>query len=377
MTGHAVNSDCGPICVVAPLPPPYGGMSLQAEKLISRLKAEGIQVEVVATNPPLPSSLAWAARVPGLRTLIREVQYGLDLLRASSRCRVIHHFSASNLYFFACSAPVVLVGILLRKKVILNYRGGKAAEFLKTWAWCAVPLIRLASAVCVPSEFLQEVFGKWRIATSLLPNIADTETFPWKERDHFAPRLLITRHLEPMYNAACALRAFQTIQQRFPEATFTIAGDGSESQTLHAQVRDSKLSGVRFLGAVAATDLPALYADHDIYLNSSNVDNFPGALVEAACSGLPIVTTGAGGIPFMIKNQLNGIVVSLDDDEALAAGVIDIVRNPSFGRRLARNAREWAEQFSWANVFPRLLAVYGESPSRMKPQTPEVQVLTS
>jgi len=368
---------CGPICVVAPLPPPYGGMSLQAQKLISRLQLEEIPVAVVATNPNLPSLLTWAANVPGLRTLIRELQYIPALLRRSRGCKVVHHFSASDLYFFAHSAPVLLLGALLRKRVILNYRGGNAAKFLTRYGWCSLPLMRLASMVCVPSEFLKEVFGEWGVTTFLLPNIADTEAFVWRQRDHFSPKLLMTRHLEPLYNVECALRAFRRIQERFPEATFTIAGDGSEFRRLEALVKDWNLAGVRFAGEVAASNLPYLYGSHDIYLNSSNVDNFPGALVEAACCGLPIVTTGAGGIAFMIQNRANGIIVGLDDDLALASGVIEILLNPALGRKLARKARDWAEQFTWSKVFPRLLMAYGGPDSDLEPQIPEVQVFTS
>jgi glycosyltransferase involved in cell wall biosynthesis len=93
-------------------------------------------------------------------------------------------------------------------------------------------------------------------------------------------------------------------------------------------------------------------------VNSSNVDNFPGALVEAACCGLPIVSTRAGGIEDMIISRHNGILVDLNDHEALAAGVIEIVEDCEFSRQLARRARVWAEQFSWQNVLPVLSRVY-------------------
>jgi glycosyltransferase involved in cell wall biosynthesis len=351
-------------------------MSLQAEKLISRLTAEGIPVCSLATNPALPRGLAWVGSVPGLRTLIRELQFLFALLETWHGCDIVHHFSASGLYFFAHSAPLLFLGRLSKKRVILNYRGGHASKFFDAWNWCAIPLIRLASAVCVPSEFLQKVFGDLGVSASILPNIAETDELRWDLRDRFQPKLLITRHLDPMYNTECALRAFRTVKQCCPEATFTVAGDGSEANRLRTLASEWKLTGLRFLGAVPSSDLPALYAAHDIYLNSSNVDNFPGALVEAACCGLPIVTTGAGGIPWMIRNRESGIVVNLDDDEALAAAVIEIVEHPELGRRFARNARLWAEQFSWQNVLPRLLKVYGAPSAQPKSHIPEAQVLT-
>jgi len=361
VSANAQTPCCGRVCVVAPMPPPYGGMSLQAEKLVSRLRAEGVSVTVISTNPPLPAILAWAGKVPGLRTCIREVQYLILTAKEMSKCEIFHHFSASGLYFWAHSLPLLLAGRLRRKRVILNYRGGKAADFLSRWNWLAVPVMGLAAQICVPSEFLQQVFDKYRLDSTLLPNLADVEKFPWKDRSYFAPALLVTRHLEPMYNTECLLRAFRIVQKRFPAAVLSVAGDGSQARRLRDLVDEWSVSGVRFLGAIAHADLPALYAAHDLYINSSSVDNFPGALVEAACSGLPIVTTGAGGIPWMIRNHERGIVVELNDDKALAAGVIDIIENPKLGQRLAREARTWAEQFSWNHVFPKLMACYGSS----------------
>jgi glycosyltransferase involved in cell wall biosynthesis len=363
------------VCVVAPMPPPYGGMSLQAETLVSRLKGQGISVRVIPINPNPPGILSWARKIPGLRTAIRELQYIALIIRRLPDNDVVHHFSASGLYFFAYSAPLLLVCPWLRKRMILNYRGGNAAEFLKKWGWCAVPLMGRATSVCVPSEFLQGVFGEFGVGSSLLPNIAQTEMFPWKRRECFAPSLLVTRHLDPMYNIECVLRAFRTIRARFPEALLSVAGDGSEAMRLRQLVSRWKLEGVRFLGPVSHDNLPALYALHDIYLNSSNVDNFPGALVEAACCGLPIVTTGAGGIPSMIKHRESGIVVGLNDDGALAAGVIEIIENREFGCRLARQARNWAEQFSWKEVLPILLACYGSTVAVVKTRVPEAEAL--
>jgi glycosyltransferase involved in cell wall biosynthesis len=169
----------------------------------------------------------------------------------------------------------------------------------------------------------------------------------------------VTRHLEPIYNVECLLRALRIVQTRFPEAVLTIAGAGSEGNRLRDLVLSWGLQGVKFCGPVAHHELPALYAAHDIYVNSSSIDNFPGALVEAACCGLPIVTTCAGGIPQMISDRQNGILVDLNDHVSLAGAVVEIAKNPVLGQSLARQARLWAEQYSWSKIFPLLLDCYG------------------
>ncbi len=359
MRSPDANSSVRRVSIIAPLPPPYGGMSLQAEKLGRLLAAEGLAVKMVPTNPPFPRALRFAESVPGLRTGIRELLYVISLVRAIPRARVVHHLTKCGLYFFLLTVPVVFLGSLCKRKIVLNYRGGRAPMFLRRWSWLAIPVMRLADAVVVPSDFLQRVFQSYGLTTQLLPNIVDTELFPYKPRERFAPRLIVTRHLEPLYNVACIVRAFRVIKARFPDVTLAIVGTGSEEGKLRQLVADWKLSGVTFHGPVPHNDLPGLYAQNHIFVNSSMADNFPGALVEAACCGLPIVTTGAGGIPDMIRHRETGLLVALDDHEALAAGVIELVENAELAHQLAVAARRWAAQFSWRSMFSRLMAYYG------------------
>jgi L-malate glycosyltransferase len=361
------------IWIVAPVPPPYGGMSLQGENLARKLSAEGLAVEVIPTNASFPRALQAIERIPGVRTLVREVLY-LWSLRAVLRHRgVIHHLSASYLFFFLHSVPLLLFARLSGNRLVFNYRGGKAGEFLRTWSWFVVPVLRGADQVAVPSEYLQDVFRRYGVASTVVPNIADTEAFSFRERTQFAPRLLVTRHLEPMYDIECVLRAFRRVQENVPDASLGIAGDGIECERLQALVREWGLRGVTFYGAVAYADLPALYSQYDIYMNGSRVDNFPGALVEAACAGLPIVTTRAGGIAEMIQHRRTGLLADVGDDTALANGVLELLRRPEFACDLAANARHWAELFSWRSVFPQLLRAYGIaepiSPHPLEPQT--------
>jgi len=373
---HPRASSHARVWIVAPSPPPYGGMSVQAAKLHSNLLSEGIAAELISTNPSPPRLLHTLAQIPVLRTILREMQYLISLRRIIRNPGIVHHFSASYLFFFLHSAPLLLLCRRSSAKLVLNYRGGKAQDFLQSWSWAVVPLLKRAGALVVPSEFLQRVFQDFGLDATLLPNFADTESFPFVERKQFSPRLFVSRNLEPMYDVECVLRSFRIIQQARPEATLGIAGEGSEANRLRSLVEKWGLHGVRFYGAVPYAELPSLYQQHDIYVNASCVDNFPGALVEAACAGLPIVTTRAGGIPEMIRHRENGLLVEAGDAEGLANCVLEIVEHQDFARQLARTARFWAEQFSWRTVYPRLLRCYGFTAEQSNSDVQSEAVLT-
>jgi glycosyltransferase involved in cell wall biosynthesis len=227
----------------------------------------------------------------------------------------------------------------------------------------------------VPSEFLQRVFGEFGLSSTLLPNLADTELFSFVERDQFSSRLFVSRNLEPMYDVESVLRAFKIVQSKMSGAVLGIAGDGSEASRLRTLASGLNLQGVTFYGAVPHEELPPLYGQYDIYVNASRVDNFPGALVEAACSGLPIVTTCAGGIPDMVRHGENGMLCDVGDVEGLARNVLEIIQRPGTGRRLARNARTWADQLSWQNIFPKLMQCYGLEVDAERSALPAGEVL--
>ena len=163
------------ILLVAPSPPPYGGMALQARLLERLLRADGHSVEFFASNFPVPGRLRFLERIPGLRTTFRMTMIGPKLWLAVGRAETVHVLAASWWYFFLVVGPAVIVARARGKRVILNYRGGEAERFFRFYGWAAAPVFRAAHAVTAPSEFLalpiRERFG---VSVSIVPNILDT-----------------------------------------------------------------------------------------------------------------------------------------------------------------------------------------------------------
>jgi glycosyltransferase involved in cell wall biosynthesis len=104
--------------------------------------------------------------------------------------------------------------------------------------------------------------------------------------------------------------------------------------------------------------MPAIYNRCDILLNGTRVDNFPASLLEASASGLPIVSTNAGGIPFIYEDGKNAILVDPGDWQGLAAGVERLLNSPSLARQLAEEAAHLCRQCEWQNVRRLLYRSY-------------------
>ena len=346
------------IALVAPAPPPNGGMAMQARKLGDKLCAEGLSVTAIPTNPDFPAFLKWCRNLCGVRTFFRFWVYLLSL-RGLRRVDVVHLFASSHWYFFLSVVPALLAGKAFGNRVILNYRGGEAEAFFDRWGRAARFFLKSADEIVVPSEFLQEVFRRrMAIETEILPNIADVDIFSYRERQEFQPIFVVARQLEPIYGHETILQAFARVKQDFPEARLKIAGGGTLQKKLVDRVDDLGLTGVEFLGTLSHQKLAEVYAGCDIMVNASTADNFPGALIEAFLCGLPVVSTDVGGIPFMIQDQKNGLMVAPDDADGLAAAMVQLVRNPELGRRLAENGRLYAQAYQWPEIRKQIFHLY-------------------
>jgi glycosyltransferase involved in cell wall biosynthesis len=346
------------VLIVAPSLDMLGGQAIQAARLLGRLRGEnGVEVGFLPVNPRLPGPLALLQRIKYVRTLVTSLWYGAGLLLRVPRYDLLHVFSASYWSFVLAPTPAIFVGRLYGKKVIVNYHSGEAADHLARWH-TAVPTLRLAHALVAPSGYLVDVFARFGLLARPIFNIVDIDRFRFRERHTLRPTFLSNRSLEPMYNVACVLRAFALIQRRFPDATLTVAGDGSQRAKLESLARTLGLRAVSFVGSVPNTRMHELCDAADIYLNGSDVDNMPGSIIEAFAAGLPVVTTDAGGIPYIVAHERTGLLVPRNDSEAMAAAAARLIEHPGFAASLTAQARAECERYAWDAVRGDWLTLY-------------------
>jgi glycosyltransferase involved in cell wall biosynthesis len=347
------------VLIVAPLPPPYGGMALQARLLQKLLGRDGNGAVFFPSNFAFPERLRWLSGLPGIRTVLRAIMIWPKLWRQVRQAEVVHVLAASWTYFFLVVYPAVIVGHLCGKRVVLNYRGGEAKRFFRSYGWAARPAFRLADVITTPSQFLAEVIrDQFHVSVTIVPNILDTGMFQPGHRTTVRPKMLIARHLEKMYDIETALKAFRIVQEHHPDASLWIAGTGSQEKYLRGLVATWNLQGVRFLGPVVQQDLPTVYRQCDILLNASCVDNFPGTLIEASAAGLIVVSTNPGGIPYIYQSGKNALLVEPGDWQGLALAVERALACPSRALELANEALAIVRACDWKQVRRSLYGAY-------------------
>lgn len=349
------------VLVVAPSLYIVGGQSRQAARLMERLKPEPhLQIGFLPHNPRLPGILRKLQLIKYVRTIVTTFYYIVLLLLRVPKYDIIHVFSASYYSYSLSVIPALFISRLYRKKSILNYRSGECEDHLVNWR-TAVPTCRWATEIVVPSGYLVNVFARHGLQARAIYNVVELDRFVYRERHPLRPVFLTSRLLEPLYNVACVLRAFAIIQEQYPDARLTIAGDGYLRADLEALARELKLRNADFIGFVAFENMPALYDAADIYFSATNIDNMPSSITECMASGLNVVTTdGGGSIPYIMTNEVTGLIVERNDHEALAASAIRLLNDNEFALQLVRNAHESSKKFTWPHIRDEWLNLYSE-----------------
>ena len=176
------------VTIVAPTTRLVGGQSIQADWLIAEARrVPGVEVELLPINPQLVGPFGWLQRVKYARTFVTELWYLLLLLTRLPRADVVHVFSASYLSFVIAPTPAMLIAKLFRKKVILHYHSGEAEDHFRRWGRTAIPTMRLADRIIVPSRFLVELFGRFDLQAEAIPNFVRTKHIRYKERVRCRP----------------------------------------------------------------------------------------------------------------------------------------------------------------------------------------------
>jgi glycosyltransferase involved in cell wall biosynthesis len=317
-----------------------------------------VELGFIPHNPKAPGILRRLQRIKYIRTVITTLMYWSLAAAQLWRYDVIHIYSASYYSYLLCVAPIILLGRLYGKKVLVNYHSGEAEDHLENWRLTAVPILRLAHIIVVPSGYLVDVFAKFGLKAHAVYNVVDIDAFRYRARSPIRPVFLTSRLHEPLYNVACALRAFKVVQDRFPNAALTVAGDGWMRPELEQLARDLPLRNTTFIGRVPGEGMPDMYDAADIYLNATNIDNMPGTLIECLSCGLPVVTTDAGGIPYIVTHEESALIVPRNDHEAMARNAIRLLEDEALAVKLGKIGRESCHRFTWSTVREAWLATY-------------------
>jgi glycosyltransferase involved in cell wall biosynthesis len=259
---------------------------------------------------------------------------------------------------FAWAEAVCWTLRMAGKPYVLVLRGGGLPEFARRWPGRVRRLLGSARLVVAPSAYLQERLRPYRDDMRMIPNALDATGYPFREREPATPRLVWLRAFHEVYNPSLAPKVIAWLAREYPDARLTMVGrdkgDGSLGRTLRTAAALGVEGRLALPGGVPKSEVARWMDAGDVFLNTTNVDNTPVSVMEAMACGLCVVSTDVGGLPHLLENERDALLVPPNDPEAMAAAVRRVLSDPALARSLSTNARAKALSFDWSRVLPRL-----------------------
>lgn len=171
--------------------------------------------------------------------------------------------------------------------------------------------------------------------------------------DHL--NILFLSRIEKAKGIYEAIDAWHILKQKYPTLVMTIAGDGSELESVRRYVRSQNMTDIVFLGWVRAQSKLEAFARADVYLFPSYHEGMPNSVLEAMACGLPIVTRSVGGMRDFFEDGKMGFLTESRDPEVLASLLERLILDPGLRHAMAQHNHSFAREHFTASVVVRRL----------------------
>lgn len=281
---------------------------------------------------------------------LRELLGSIYKFRKQASVVLVDTFSTQAFWFAVAAAALCR---FLNIPYVPVLRGGNLPARLQQWPRISTWLFSGASAMVVPSTYLQGTLKVAGFEPTYIPNFIELSNYPFRLREAIRPKLLWVRAFHTIYNPMMALDVLTILKRRFPQTEVCMVGadtDGSLAYVKEAIAERNLEASVQITGRLLKEDWIALSADYDVFINTTHIDNQPVSVIEAMALGLPVVSTDVGGIPYLLTQDGNGMLVKDGDAAAMASAVEQLLMDSALARRLSQNGRSSAEGFAWERV---------------------------
>ena len=358
-------------------PPDVGGPATHGPDLARFLGGRGHAVRVVTMGDGEPTVRPCPVEIVR-RSLPFPVRYSLVAAKGARAARGADLVYASATYAAAAAAAATARRPLVAKLVSDPayerahryglFRGtledfqsaeGLAVRGLRRARTTA---LRAAAKIVVPSAYLAEIARGWGLDATRLevvpnpaPEVSPANDEPERSTFVFAGRLTAQKALTVALDAVAEL----------PDARLVLIGDGPERARLERHARERGLNGrVEFRGALPRDEVLGVLGTATAAVLSSDWENLPHAAVEALAVGTPVVATSVGGVPEVVRDGVNGLLVAPGSAGALAAALARVAGSPDLRARLAAGATSSVEELSRERVYGRLEEILAEAARR-------------
>lgn len=286
----------------------------------------------------------------------------LTLVHRDARYLLLDTYS-SKAFWYALSCA--FIAHLLHLSYIPILHGGNLPNRLKSNPRLMRWFLSKASKVVCPSGYLlHEMETFYQRNYERIPNFIDLEQYPYRQPSYDdGIQLLWVRSFHQIYHPQMAIILVHKLKERGLKVQLSMVGPDKDGSLQECKVLSEKLGlmdQVHFTGRLSKTDWIALAANCNAFLNTTHVDNTPVSVMEAMALGLPVVSTNVGGVPYLLEDERDAILVEDDRVEEMEQAVMRLLTEADLALRLSRNARRKAESWDWKMVEKQWEQLFSE-----------------
>lgn len=360
---------------------PIGGAETVVENLTNVLAQKGHEISIFTTSASSKDKVEEYNDITvyryGTNFKVASGKFSLSLLKGPLKypTDLVHvHVSvpmgdiAGFLYAKKKNKPLIVTTHL----DVGSYKGVIIKSFYYLYCKLITKLLSRADTIISPSEYYINEAGvseKYRNKIVVIPNGINIEDFdvPYSKeecREKLAlssPEriLLCVGNLEPRKGFDILLKAMPKILKNVQDTKLVFVGNGIMSDVLKSLADNLGIfEHIKFAGFVDESKKVLYYKSADIFVHPSIYEIFGIVNLEAMACGVPIVASKVGGIPDVVKNGENGLLVPPRDSEALADAIIHLLENEDIRVKMGKNGRKKVENYSWKRIAEETEKLY-------------------
>lgn len=345
------------VLMVGPDIQAQGGMATVENNILQAVRDRGDKADFVPTYVE-------GGKVRKLAVAARAYLIYLDLLR---KCDLVHVHMASR-GSYARKKVFMEAAFKRHVPVVLHLHGSEFALWFESE--CSESKrddIRNTLGCCAKVVVLSEEWRQFFLANEIcepekLAVIHNAVYVPDENTTEYDTNgVLFLGRLGERKSPETLLRAARVVLEGHPEAHFEFGGDGDvegyENLARELGVGES----CRFVGWVTGEQKESLFLKNSIYCLPSKNEGMPMSVLEAMAHGLTTVATPVGGVPQVIEDGVDGVIVPVGDDVRLAEALTSLMDDRELKERLGRAGRARIEErFSMGSYLDKVLRIYEE-----------------
>lgn len=279
----------------------------------------------------------------------------LDMLATCYKYRkkvdyvIIDTYSTWNFYYAFLVSQLCR---FLNLKYIPRLNGGNLPNRLKASKRLCNLIFNNAHINVSPSLYLKDAFNTVGYHNvKYIPNALEIKNYQFNEKTYNEIKLLWVRSFSKIYNPKLAVKVLNELLNQGYETTLCMVGPDSDGSYQDVKDLCSKLHvDVTFTGKLPKQQWIDLAKNYNIFINTTNFDNMPVSVIEAMALGLVVVSTNVGGIPYLIRDKHDGVLVEKDNLNQMVDAISGLSKQDNMAKTIAHNARKKVENFNWEKV---------------------------